>query len=113
MSFRGLGFLGFDGRGERRERRVPHLVQVLAHGGDAVRVHALDATSSFGPVDDEPGVLEHPQVLGDRRPAHGEGIGELADGPGPADQELEDGAASRITECFQRVARSFVSDHEP
>jgi hypothetical protein len=59
---------------------------------------------------DEARVLEDAQVLGDRRPAHGQLRRELADRPRPPAQQLEDLPPRRIAE---RVERMTVSLHLP
>src|SRR3954452_6099696 len=77
-----LGVL-LDGPLEGRERLVPELVEVAAQSVHPVRVELIDPTRAVGPVDHEAGVLQHPEVLGDRRPADGQIAGDLAYGTGP------------------------------
>jgi len=52
-----------DGRLERRQGLIPELVQIGTKGADPVRVQLVDAACAGGPVDDQPGVLQHLEVL--------------------------------------------------
>jgi hypothetical protein len=49
-------------------------------------------------------------VLGDGRPADRQLVGELADGPGPLGEPLEDGPPGRVAE--QAQSGISVSSHE-
>src|ERR1700687_5935682 len=98
LSFRVLGLVLLDGRGEGRQRGVPHLVQVLAHGSDSRWVNAIDPTSPFCSIGDQPRPLEHLQVLGDGRPAHWQRVCQLTYRPRSSNQSLEDGASGWIAE---------------
>src|SRR5262245_23500205 len=55
---------------------------------------------------DEPGTLEHPQVLRDRRPAHVERLRELGDGGRAVREPLEDKYVPRQETCSREL-------HEP
>src|SRR4051794_4234938 len=86
------------GIAERRERLVPEGVEVGAQVGQCLRVHLVEPARADFAVDDEPRVLEHLQVLGDRRAADRQLAGELADRPRTLDQALEDGLAGGVPE---------------
>src|SRR5271169_1683544 len=58
---------------------IPELVEVGAQGADAVQTHLVNAAVAVGPVDDQPGVLEHFEVLGDGRAADGQVTRQLSD----------------------------------
>jgi hypothetical protein len=62
------------------------------------------------PVDDQAGVLEHAQVLGDRRSADRQLGGQLADRPRSASQQLEDRAPGWVTQNPE--SGISVSPHE-
>ena len=56
----------------------------------------VDPPGAVGAVADQPGFLEHPQVLGNGGTADGQLGGELPDGLGPAGKAFEDGPPGRI-----------------
>jgi hypothetical protein len=62
-------------------------------------------------VQDQPGLLEHLEVLGHGWPADRQPPGQVADGRWPADQQFEDRPAGRVTERAER-GNSSVSPHE-
>ncbi len=59
-------------------------------------VDLVDAAGPFGPVGHQPGVLEHPEVLGNGRPAHRQSLGQFADRARPGGQALEDLASGGV-----------------
>lgn len=105
MSFHVLGLLVLDGCCESRQCRLPHVVQVLAHGGDPSRVDAIDATSSFWSIKNQPRLFEYPEMLGYGRPAHRQRVGQFAYRPRLANEPLEDGAPGWIAERLERLER--------
>ncbi len=70
----------FRDRLERGERLRPEAVEIGTQRFKAGPVDRVDATSSFGAVEDKPGVLEYPQVLGDGRATDGKLVSQLAYG---------------------------------
>src|SRR6185437_6548620 len=99
----------FDGGLEGRQRLIPELVQVDAKSGDAVRVELVDAACAGCSIDDQPGVLEHFEVLRDRRSADRQLPRQIADGPGVIAEAFEDRSPRRITEG--RQSAYIVSHH--
>src|SRR5205823_6946454 len=87
---------------EGRERLVPEPVEVGAERRDSPRVDAVQPPRPVLPLVHELRLLQHPQVLRDRRPADRELSSELPDGLLAALEELEDGPPGRIA---QRVHR--------
>ena len=74
-----------------------------------VGVQLVQAPGAIGPVDHEPGLLQHLQVLGHRRPGDRQLRRDLADGAWAVSQELEHGATGRVAE--RREAVNLVSSH--
>ena len=62
------------------------------------RVEPVEPARALRLVDDQARLLEHLQVLGDRRTADGEPAGELADRLRAVGQRLEDRAPRRVRE---------------
>ena len=62
------------------------------------------------PVEDQPDVLEHPQVLGHGGPADRKHPGELADGQGAVRQPLEDRLTGGVPQSGEH--RAYVSHDE-
>src|SRR5665213_696079 len=85
-----------DGRLEGRQGSVPELVEVHTQSIHPGRVELIDATGTNGQVDNEPCVLEHLQVLGDRRPADWQLARQLTDRAWTIGQPLEDLPSRRI-----------------
>src|SRR5262249_20167633 len=75
---------------EGGKRLRPELIEVVAQGVEAGRVDPIEPAVSGGGVLHEPGVLEHAQVLRDRRPADREVPGQDADGERPLAQPRQD-----------------------
>src|SRR5262247_2857937 len=83
---------------ESGEGIAPDLVEVAAQPGDAAGIQLVDPAGTGGPVEDEAGLLQRAQVLGDGRPADRQFAGELPDRARPAGQPLEDGPPGRVAE---------------
>jgi hypothetical protein len=92
------------------ERPIPNAVEVGPQGTHSSRVDLIDTASALRPAKDEPAIFEHAKVLGYRRPGDWELLGQFPHRPGVLSQQLEDGAAARVTE--QTQARISVSGHE-
>jgi hypothetical protein len=92
------------------ERLIPNAVQVGPQGTYSSRVDLIDTARSLGPAEDETAIFEHAKVLGYRRPRDWELLGQFPHGPGVPSQQLENGAAARVTE--QAQTRVSVSGHE-
>src|SRR5438445_8427279 len=92
------------------ERLIPNAVQVGPQGTHSSRVDLIETARSLGSAEDEPAIFEHAKVLGYRRPGDWELLGELPHRPGVPSQQLENGAAARVTK--QTQARISVSGHE-
>ncbi len=61
----------------------------------------VQATSSLLGVVDQPGILEHPQMLRDGRPADGEGASQFVYGERPGCQTLKDGEPGGVAQSFE------------
>src|SRR5919106_200876 len=80
-----------------RDGAAPERVELVAQRPYAGGVEPVDAPSSGRLVVDEARLFEHLQVLGDRRPADRQLIGEFAHGTWSFRQALEDGAPGGVT----------------
>ena len=100
----------FGGRLEVGQGSGPELVEVGAQHAQPLLIDGVDATRAGGTVGDEPGVLEHLEVLGDGGAADRQLAGQLADRARALGDPLEDRAAGRIGERGEPVA--LVSRHE-
>jgi len=89
---------------------VPKAIEVRAQRLDARGVEFVESAVSIGPIDDQMGVLQDSQVLGDRRPGYGETPGEFADRLRPVEQPLEDGPPGRIAQGVQLLG-VLVNNH--
>ena len=65
------------------------MVEVTAEQAQPLGIDLVDAPGADPLVDDQPGVLEHLQVLRDGGPAHGQFAGELPDRPRTLGEALE------------------------
>jgi hypothetical protein len=88
----------------------PKPIEIVPEGIDARRIQFVDPAIAGGPIDDEAGVLQDPQMLGDGRTADREVAGELAHRLRAVQQAFEDRAARRITERVE-LLRMLVSNH--
>ena len=62
-------------------------------------VDRIQAPSAVALVDDEPGLLQHAQVLRDGRPADREAVGELSYRVGRRRDTFDDLASCRVGQC--------------
>ena len=85
---------------------VPESFEVLAQLAETFDLDAIDASRALRASSNEPGTLEHLEVLRDRGPRDVQPVGELSHRLSPSPQALEDRTPSRIRECRDR---SFVS----
>ncbi len=76
------GFVGGQGL-------APKALQIRSHDRQTVWIDAIDAPRANRPVNYEPGILEHPQMLRDRRPADWQLASKLDDRAGPIDEQLK------------------------
>jgi hypothetical protein len=98
-----------DGRLEGRQRLVPEPVEISAQLADTGGIELVDPTRPHGAVDDQPRVLEHFEVLGDRRPADRHVFCQLTYGARAIGETLEDRPSRRI--CERRQSINLVSLH--
>src|SRR5690348_8718442 len=68
---------------------LPEAVEMCAQRGHALRVDLVQAARPLLPVEHQADVLEHLEVLRDRRPGDGQQVGELADRQRPVRQPLQ------------------------
>src|SRR5688572_26137045 len=79
---------------EAFETRLPDVAVALGPVGHLLEWGRLDAARPplrLAPARDQAGALQHPQVLGDRRHAHVERLGQLGDRALASDQPPKDG----------------------
>ena len=100
---------GFGLRLEGVERIGPELVEELAQRTQRISLHGIHPTRAVSPVDDESRVLEHAQMLGDGRPAHGKVPSQLAHRQWPIPEPDENGAARAVSEGVELDV--LVSNH--
>ncbi len=74
--------------------------------GERLGSDAVDAALRIGTRLDEAGVLEHAQVLGDGGLTQWETFDQVADGPLPLEQQLENRQAARVDERLEGVRRA-------
>ena len=77
-------------------RLAPHLVEAAVDGLHVLLPDPVDPPGAVRAVRDQPGLLEHPQMLGNGRAADRQRGGDLGDGLGPAGEALEDGPPGRV-----------------
>jgi hypothetical protein len=99
----------FDGAFVRGEGVVPERVELGAHLAQAGLVNPVDAAGSGGLVDDEAGGLEDLEVLEDRGPGEGQGVGQLAYRDGRGGEPGEDGPPGGVAQ--RGPAIEHVSSH--
>src|SRR5215469_11334735 len=110
----GYSALGLDEPAGGVERGRPHLVEKLAEPGQALRPGAVEPPGAVAPLGEQPGVLEHGQVLADRGPGHVERRRDLAGGELVAGHEPQDGAPARLRERPEDlVGRLVVRSRHP
>src|SRR5262245_34490701 len=96
-----LPLLSFRFALERLEPLVPEALEERLHVGETLGPDAVEAARSVSSFVHEPGLLEHGQVLRDRRPRHLEVRGDLAGRQLLVPHELQDPASVRLGEGFQ------------
>jgi hypothetical protein len=77
---------------------LPHLVEMRAQAGNAFRGEAIVTAGSRFAIENQAGILEHAQVLGDGRAADRKGAGQLIHREGTGGKLLEDGHAGGISD---------------
>src|SRR5664280_1485749 len=98
-----ISFSLFDNCFESGQGGVPEPVEIVAKAGDPVGVQPVDPTVPVLPAGDQAGLLQHLEVLGDRRPGHRKALRQLADGRWAVEELLEDGPPGRVaqrSECI-------------
>lgn len=90
---------------------IPEGVELVAQRGDAGFVQPVDATCSLGAVGYEAGVLQHLEVLGNRRAAQWQRGGQLTDGLWSLSEAQDNGPSRSIPERSE-ASVDFVSRHE-
>src|SRR5205823_7277822 len=94
-----LGVLGHDA--EARGRLTPHLLEVRADRLNALVAQLVDAPRAVRLVGHEPGLLQQPQVPGDRRPADRKLVGDLLNRAPAVAEDLHDRAPVGIPERIE------------
>src|SRR5581483_9590914 len=94
---------------ERLEPRVPEALEERLQVGEPLGPDAVEAPRAVSSFVHEPGLLEHGQVLRDRRPRHLEVRGDLPRRQLTALDEREDAAAVRLGEGFERGLHVLTS----
>ena len=74
---------------------------MLAQAHHAFRVQSIETTRPGFGAGDQPGLLEHTQVLRDGRAAHGKHPRQLVHRDGAGDELLKDGHAGGIAEGIE------------
>ena len=102
------------GREAEAARRVaPDLLEVGAHGRDALVVQPVEPPRALRAVGDEAGVLEQAQVPRHGGAADRQRVRELLDGAVAAREQLDDRPAVRVAEGVERVAGDRSEGHAP
>jgi hypothetical protein len=101
----------FDERFEGAKRLTPKSVEIPAHALDAGGVQLVEAAISKLPIEDQTGLFQHAQMLGNSGPAHGKAGGNFVDGGGTLGQSLKNGQAGGISQGGER--RTLVSHDLP
>src|SRR5262245_51650595 len=77
---------------------VPERVELVAQGADADRVESVDVTPADRLLVDQPGVLQHFEMLGDRWPADWQACSDVDDCEGLLGEVFDDGSSGRVAE---------------
>ena len=106
-------FLGC--RLEGVQRLIPIAVELVPQGANPIGLDLVDPPSPFGPVGNQPGQFQHPEVLGDGRPADRQVPGQVADRGWRLRQPVEDRPPGVVAECVKAVHRlsGYVRLHLP
>jgi len=83
------------------ERDLPEAVEILANRFEAFGVQPVQAASALCGIGDQLRVFEDAQVLGNSRPADGEGMRQGPDADRPVEEAIEDSAASGVAEGIE------------
>src|SRR5262245_6639286 len=83
---------------ERSERAAPELIEVLPNVLQPRRVHLIQVARAPPCREDEPGLLQHLQVLGDGRSRDGEIARDLRDRARAVDEAFKDRSAGGIAQ---------------
>src|SRR3954462_1714227 len=62
-------FRAFDAFLECDQGDSPELIEILAQGRESFRIELVEPTVPARTIDHQAGILQHPQMLGDRGPA--------------------------------------------
>src|SRR3954447_8431414 len=89
---------------ERRERRAPELVEVTAKRVHPVRIELIDPPRPVGLIHNQPGLLEHLQMLRHGGSADRYFSGELADSARTLGEPFEDRAPGWIGERCESIS---------
>src|SRR5213080_2172515 len=90
------------------QRCGPQVVQQLPEPGQALRPGTVQPAGAVAPLGQQPGVLQHGQVLADRGTGHLERRGDLAGRQLLVCDETQDGAPARLGEGPQRLVGGRV-----
>jgi hypothetical protein len=88
------------------ERPLPEGVELITQRSHRCRVQSIDPSCAGYPLTDQAGILEHLQVLRDRRPTDWQSRRKLPDGLWFFGQAGNDGAPRTIRQCAPWLARS-------
>jgi len=88
---------------------VPESIEVGAQRIDARWIQLVESPGTDSAIDHQVRVLEDPQVLRDRRPAHRKVASQLTDRQGAVQEPFEDRATGRIAQGIH--LRVWVSNH--
>lgn len=88
--------VGLGCRLESRESLAPHLVQVVPDLRESFGSDAIHAPGAVASLVEQPGILQHPQVLGDRGPGHVEVRGDPTGAELIVSNETQDLAPPRL-----------------
>jgi hypothetical protein len=80
---------------EANQTVTPQLVEELAHLREPIRIELIEAPRAVPSFRDEAGVLQNPEMLGDRRPADVEVLSDLAHAALIVTDEAQDLPAAR------------------
>lgn len=83
---------------EARERVRPEQFEKRPHRIQPIGIDGIQAPVTLSAVDDEAGILQHAQVLGDRRPADGKATRDFDHWPGSLAKPMQDQSPGVITQ---------------
>ena len=100
----GLFYCGLEGAEARRSRRG----RAKPHRGEPGRVELVEPAVADRAVDDQAGVLQHLQVLGDRRPADRQPRRQLPHRQRTGREAFADRPPGGVSECVENLVRSHL-----